>query len=431
MPADRDPRSHAFDILRRVEEGGAFASILLDAREGGLADPRDAALLHETVLGVLRRRAVIDHVLAGASSRGVDAMDPATRTALRIGAYALLYLDRVPAFAAIDSAVELAKTHGRRAGAGFVNAVLRRVARQGEALRPAAPQRGQVEALALAGSHPAWWVRRAVERLGWDAAVALLEANNAPAPTVLRANERRVDAPALRALLAAEGVEVEPGRVVPGALRVVAGVPQRTASFRRGEFWLLDEGSQAVGELFGESLGPRVADLCAAPGTKAMQLAARLREGGLLVAADRHAGRMRRLVRGAARLGLQRHVAPLVADLTAPAPLAAVFDAVLVDAPCSGTGTLRRHPEIRWRLREGDLPALAARQRRILERGAAIVRPGGALVYAVCSMEPEEGVDVVASFLETHPAWRREAQIRTSPVDGPDGFQAERLRRIT
>lgn len=441
-----NPRREAFRILRRVEDAGAFASVLLERRAAELPDPRDAALLTELVLGVLRRRAVLDHVLASAASRPVSAIDGGVLTALRIGAYALLCLDRVPDFAAVDTAVELVKEAGMARAAGFANGVLRKVAREGASLLPAPPAAGDVAALAVYRSHPAWWTKRLVGRAGWDRADALLAADNEPAATVLSVWPPRGSPAELSEALAAEGVSVAPCRFVPEALRVVSGVPQHTRAFRNGSFWIQDEASQLAVRLFQGPVGPRVLDVCAAPGGKTLALAARTREGGLVVAADRHVKRLSRLAQNVGRLGAG-NVAALACDMTRATSLSPHFDDVLVDAPCSGTGTLRRHPEIRWRLCASDLPALASRQRLILTQAACLVRPGGRLVYSVCSVEPEEGEEVIAAFLADRPEFSRadprpglsapaqslvgdDLAVRTTPLnDGMDGFFAALLTR--
>ena len=441
-----NPRREAYRILRRVEEGGAFASVLLEQRAASLTDPRDASLLTEIVLGVLRKRAALDFAIARAAARPFAEIEPAVAAALRIGAYSLLELDRVPDFAAVDTAVSLVREGGRAKAAGFVNGVLRTIAREGESLRPPEPSPGDVEALALARSHPAWWTRRVVDRLGWSRAVALLTADNVPPRVVLATPPGAGALDELRAELAEAGVTTEPCGDVPGALRVVVGSPQRTEAFRRGAFWIQDEASQLAVALFGPSVGPWSADVCAAPGSKTLALAVRTPPGGRVVAVDRRAKRLLRVLDNVRRVGVQGvHV--VAADMTKPAPFARPFDDVLVDAPCSGTGTLRRHPEIRWRLHPEDLSDLAARQRRLLDVAAAIVRPGGRLVYSVCSLEPEEGDDVVASFLAEHaeftradprpalaaPASRRvgdDLALRTTPAESEmDGFYAALLKK--
>jgi 16S rRNA (cytosine967-C5)-methyltransferase len=441
-----NPRLEAFRILRRVEESGAFASVLLAARSAEMRDPREAAMLTEIVLGVLRRRASLDHAIAAAASRPLGDLDRAVLAAIRVGAYALLFLDRVPEFAAVDTAVDLVKEAGCAKATGFANGVLRRIARERSALLPPRPATGDVDALALFRSHPAWWTQRVVGRFGWDRADALLAANNEPAATVLASWPSAGSMAELVAALASDGVLVATCRFVPEALRVVSGVPQRANVFRGGGFWVQDEASQLTVRLFGETVGPMVLDACAAPGGKTLALAARTAEGGLVVATDRHTRRLSRLTHNVRRVGAQ-NVVVLACDMSKRAPLPGRFDDVLVDAPCSGTGTLRRHPEIRWRLQPDDLLVHAERQRGILGAAADLVRPGGRLVYSVCSIEPEEGDAVVAAFLAERPEFARadprsglsvaagtkvgdDLAVRTSPLDdGMDGFFAVLLTR--
>jgi 16S rRNA (cytosine967-C5)-methyltransferase len=441
-----NPRREAFRILKRVEDAGAFASVLLEGSAALLRDPRDVALLTEIVLGVLRRRASIDHAIAKAATRPLDDLDREVLTAIRIGAYALLFLDRVPDFASVDTAVALVKEAGRAKAAGFTNGVLRTLARERSALLPPPPVTGDVEALAVFRSHPAWWTRRLVDRFGWDRSDALLAANNEPAATVLAPWPAAGSATTLTEALAGDGVLVEACRFVPGALRVLSGVPQRTSAFREGAFWIQDEASQLAALLFGDAVGPLVLDACAAPGGKTLALAARTIEGGLVVAADRNARRLSRLTQNVRRLRT-KNIAAVACDMSRPAPMARPFDEVLVDAPCSGTGTLRRHPEIRWRLKPEALPVHGARQLQILSAAADLVRPGGRLVYSVCSIEPEEGEDVIGAFLADRPQFARadprsglgaaarskvgdDFAVRTSHLDdGMDGFFAVLLTR--
>jgi 16S rRNA (cytosine967-C5)-methyltransferase len=410
-----------------------------------MRDPRDAAMLTAIVLGVLRQRARLDHAIARATGRTPEEIEPAVLCALRLGTFSLVALDRIPDHAAVNTAVEIVKSAGHARAAGFVNGVLRRIARDGASLLPGPPARGDVRGLALFRSHPEWWTGRLVERLGWDRADAVLTADNEPAATVLAPGPRAGSPDELASALASEGVAVAPGRLVPGALRVLSGVPQRTRAFREGAFWIQDEGSQLAAGLLSGPVGPRVLDACSAPGGKTLSLAARLVSGGVIVAADRRLKRLGRLAAAVTRVGSIGVVA-LAADMSRP-PLAGAFDDVLVDAPCSGTGTLRRHPEIRWRLRPADLVDLARRQDGILAASADCVRAGGRLVYAVCSMEPEEGEAVIERFLAARADYARvdptsklpeaarglvgaDLALRTSPVDhGADGFFAALLTR--
>jgi len=310
-------------------------------------------------------------------------------------------------------------------------------------LPPAAPE-GDVGSLALETSHPAWWVERLVARLGWERARGVLDADNRPAGLTLRPALRRTGPPALADRLRSEGVSTEPGAYLPEALRVLSGRPQDTAAWREGLAWVQDEAAQLPVALLGTEFPGPALDACAAPGGKTLQMADALEKSGVLVAADRNLGRLRRLVRGLARVR-PAGVLPLVADAARP-PLRPGFAVALVDAPCSGTGTLRRHPELRWRLRPEDPARMGRLQAAILSSTAALVRPGGRLVYAVCSMEPEEGEEVVAGFLQREPGFKvddgREAlpptahrlcdgqgHVRTSPELEVDGFFAALLRR--
>jgi 16S rRNA (cytosine967-C5)-methyltransferase len=441
-------RTFAFEILKRVANSGAWASVLLERRERELTDAREAGLLHELVLGILRRQRALDHAIDSVASRPAAEMDPDVSVALRIGAYSLLYLDRVPDFAAVDSAVGLVAATRSRGRTGFVNAVLRALSRRGPEALPGAPVAGDVPSLARFHSFPDWWVTRLVDRLGWDTAEAVLSGSNRPAEVVLHVDLARNTPPELAQRLETDGIQVEAGRLARNALRVVDGRLGRTRAVEEGLAWVQDEAAQLVTEMFGETVGPKVADLCAAPGGKTLHLAQGLVDGGVVVAIDRHAGRMRRL-----KTNVLRHAGSKVvlaqADVSGPhLPLEPGFQQVLVDAPCSGTGTLRRHPEIRWRLGEDDPKLLAVRQRGLLAAAADIVVPGGSVVYSVCSMEPEEGSQVVRHFLasradfevvDPRPHLSIDARdlvsgagfLETSPVlRGLDGFFAARLRKI-
>ena len=444
--ADRsDPRRVAAEILRRVDTAGSFAAPLLDHREREIVDPRDSGLLHELVLGSLRNRALLDDVLARSSRRGLEAVDPDLRRVLQLGIYEILFLDRIPGYASVDQAVESAKRLAGRGAAAFANGVLRAVARGGAALLPDPPREGDVDALSVHGSHPRWWLERMVSRRGWDATVRTVTANNVPVPTVIRIRAAAGPPGEFADRLREEGIESLPGVYAPLALRIPRGRVAGARSFQGGA-WVQDEASQLVSGLLGAPAPVAILDGCAAPGGKTCALADALPPGGRIVAMDRHAGRIGRLRRNVDRLGLDG-VLPVVADLTAPPAVRGPFDRVLVDAPCTGTGTFRRRPELRLRVREGDPSALAARQGVLLDRAAQLVSPGGVLVFSVCSIETEEGEDVVHSFLarnhEFHiddpGPWLPVAARRFAGGDGIvrtasdpevlDGFQAARFVR--
>ena len=404
-------REEAFRILLQVETTEAYSSLLLRELPEGM-DLRERSLSHELVLGALRWQGWIDHALAQFARRRLGGLDPAVRVALRLGAYQMLRLSRVPAWAAVNESVRLARRAAGRSGGGFVNAVLRALAR-GTPQFPG-PDADPVERLAVGLSHPTWLVARWVRRMGEGEAAKALEANNRPAPTVLRASRLRGGREALVARLLGHGVRTEPGRWSPEAVRVAAGRPPAEL-FQEGWFCFQDEASQIVATLVDPRPGERILDLCAAPGGKATDLAERLGVHGILVAADRRLSRLGMVRDGGRRLGLVR-LQLLVQDGARPALRAAGFDRVLVDAPCTGTGTLRRHPEIRWRRREADVTALAVRQRALLSAAAGLVRSGGTVVYSVCSLEPEEGPDVVTALLAERPEFLLE---NPAAVPGP------------
>lgn len=391
--------------------------------------PRDRALLHELVLGTLRARGSLDHALAPLLDVPLERLEPPVRRCLRLGAYQVLRL-RVPARAAVSQAVDLARESAPRA-AGLVNAVLRRLAREGPppALDPVVDPRGW---LTTEGSLPPWLAERWLERLGPSTSVARARALLAPPPSVFRLNPRASGA--LERLHAA-GVSFRP-LAVPGAWQVVEGRVADLAS--EGVLYLQDQGAQMVAHL-AASPGSTL-DACAAPGGKTTLLADLAGDQGRIIAAEASARRLRTLASLVRRWG-SPNVRVVGADALRP-PFRRPFDAVLLDAPCTGLGTLGRHPDIRWRAAPGDLERHSARQREMLDRLAPLVRPGGSLVYATCSLEPEENEGVVASFLQAGgrfsleglPGWTAPFSdgrfARTLPErEGGDGFFAAVLRR--
>jgi 16S rRNA (cytosine967-C5)-methyltransferase len=437
-------RDLAFDVLRRVEEGGAYASRALDAAlsRAGALDPREAALATELVYGTLRRALQLDAALAPHSRRALPEIDPAARVALRMGAYQLLFL-RTPSHAAVGETVGLVKRvdHGR--AAGFVNAVLRSLARAPSPPVPPPESLDPAGHLAAAESLPRWLAEEWIAWLGMAEARALAAAMNGPAPLVLRSPQRD----RLAERLAAAGIAARPGERSPHALRVEGASVEQVARAASGvPFQVQDESAQlvtlfAAGELAGRRA--RVLDLCAAPGGKAFHLAEILGEGSEVVAVEIHPRKADALRQEAAARGLGA-VRVICADGARPLPGVepASFDAVLVDAPCAGLGTLRRHPELKLRRTAADLPRFAALQQRILANALGLARPGAPVTYSVCSLSRAEGPGLVAGFLADG-ARRAPAPAGTAPdlltADGDlltlpdrtggDGFYAARLVR--
>ena len=407
-------RRAAFEILRRVEEEGAFAAPLL-ASVGEELRADDRALCHELVLGCLRRQLWLDRLAQTFAGRDAATLDAPVRRALRLGLYQLRFLSRVPASAAVNESVNLVHEAGPRSAAGFVNAVLRRATRETR-LDPAAGIADPTERLSVETSHPRWLVARWARALGEDEAARFAHANNERTPVAFRVNPLRAGADEILARLREAGVNAEPSRVAPGAWRVPEG--GGGAALRElaaeGLIYMQDEASQLVAHVVGPRAGERVLDACAAPGGKTTHLALLAEDRALVVAGDRYEHRLRLVREAVARQGVT-NVRAVEHDAEGALPFAdASFDRVLVDAPCTGTGTLRHNPEIRWRITDADIRELAARQRRILLAASRAVRPGGRLVYSTCSVEPEENEEVVAAFLGEC------ADFRQIPSDAPD-----------
>jgi len=426
-------RVAAYQALRAVSAGGADLPTAVATARGRLTDDRDRALVTDIAVGVQRWRAAIDHLIVAFSKRRLDRLDPEILEILRLSAYQLLHLTRVPASAVVDDAVDLAKRAGKKSASGFVNAMLRTVSRRRASLplppRPAAPggkasddsREAALDYLSITLSHPRWLVERWYDRFGFGDAEAWCVFNNTPAPLTLRANRLRTTPQQLVERLAADDVHVRPARYAPDALIVVDGLPLRTPGIESGLFVVQDEASQLVAVAANAQPGMRVLDACASPGGKTSAMAADMRlarrtaehegtvrrsveaEGGVLVACDVRARRMDLLRQTIAATGGNVHL--VQTDLLRPLPFTRPFDLVVVDAPCSGAGTLRRDPDIRWRRREQDLASLAAAELTMLQRAADAVAPGGRLLYATCSSEPEENEGIADAFLGTTPAF--------------------------
>jgi 16S rRNA (cytosine967-C5)-methyltransferase len=436
-------RAVAVRVLERVETEDAFADLALDAelRRHALS-ARDVALVTELVFGTLRWQRYLDWILGPHSRRRLPTLDPRVRVLLRLTAYQLAFLDRVPAFAAVHDAVSLARS--APGIAEYVNAVLRAFARRGAAEREPAPPRDPLEALATRCSFPTWLAARWLERYGAEEAEALMRALNARPPLTVRTNTLRASREALAVRLREEAhAQVRATVLAPEGLVIEGGGdPGRWDAFTAGACVPQDEASMLVARLLEPVAGATIADVCAAPGTKTTHLAQLMRDRGRVLAFDPQPARLARVDEAAARLGvtIAETVAGAVEALASR--WAAACDGVLVDAPCSNLGVLRRNPDVKWRRSADDLGRLSDKQRGILAAAAAMVKPGGRLVYATCSLEPEENEAVVRSLVERAPDWTvdtpadfpvppdQDGFVRCLPhVHGTDGFTAIRLRR--
>jgi len=441
-------RRVAAAVLRRVEEEGAYADRALagEAARAGL-EPREHAFATALAFGAVQRRRTLDHLIERLTRRPVERLDPAVRDALRLGLLQLLFLDGVAPHAAVDQSVELAKAGGGH-GYRLVNAVLRRAGRDGprllERLGDARPR-----AAALRHSVPDWLARLWWQALGPAEARALLARVNEPAESALRVNALRAAPGDVAAALAADGIPTRPaaleGIALPEGLVAEGAFDLRgDVRFARGELIAQSRAAQAAARLLAPEPGMRVLDLCAAPGGKTSHLAALVGAEGAVVAVERNARRAAALRETLRRLGAERIVAVETGDAAEPRD-DEPFDAVLVDPPCSGLGTLQGRPDLRWRADEAAIAELAELQLRILGAGARALRPGGALLYVTCTISPAENDRVVQRFLAreegfalddlgaARPSLRSRIEPRALQLlphrDGTDGFFLARLRK--
>lgn len=389
-------------ILAEIRDGRLLDQAL-DQHTGAL-DPRDKRWTRELVSGLLRERGRVDAWIGARATGGIARLDADLVDLLRLGVYQLLFMDSVPAYAAIGQMVELVKTRHGIGASKLANAILRRIDRERDSLHDEIDALGTdtADCLATRYSHPAWLVARYIERLGHDATRDLLIANNSEAFPSLR--PWGIDAEALRTALREANVPYDHHPLDPECVPLSgsASVPS-LPWFEEGRFFVQDPAATLVTRYAAVPTGSRVLDLCAAPGGKAIELS---RTASQVIAADRSAARLERVKENLARLRVT-NVQPMVADAITATFEAA--DAVLVDAPCTGTGTFRRHPDARWRLRISDLHVSAALQRDILTNAARAVSPGGLLIYSTCSLEPEENDEQVTWFLDSHPEFVLEA----------------------
>jgi len=398
-------RKIAFDVLLRVAEQEAYAEEALRAALGGSTTIADAALATELALGVLRWQRRLDFLADRHLKKPPVVFDPEVRIALRLGLYQLRFLDRIPARAAVNESVELVKRARKSSAAGLVNAVLRKVANEAprsaaapESVAPLLPaDLAPADRLGILYSHPTWMVERWLRIFGEERTRSLLAANNR-VPTLagyLFEPDRRNDA---MASFRKAGCTIQPGRLLQDAWTFAGGSPGASEAVRRGWVALQDEASQAVAGLLAVARGMDALDLCAAPGGKTLRLARASGPDARVIAADLHEHRVRAM-RERFNLCGARNVETIVVDATQPLPFERAFERILVDVPCSGTGTLARHPEIRWKLRADDLRDLHGRQVALLRNALAHLAPGGRLVYSTCSLEPEENEVVVREAL--------------------------------
>ena len=439
MGEPRTARSLAIEVLARVRATDAYLNIVLDAAlaERPLSDPRDAGLCTELCYGSTRRQLALDYALEQFADRKLDRIEDRVLAALRLGAYQLFFM-RIPKHAAVRETVEALKALKLERAAGFVNALLRKLSALEAAPLPADDDPYRL--LSVRESHPQWLVRRWVREYGRAGAEAILAADNVAPPLCVRVNSSKLTRDELLAQLAEAGIEARATALSPvGVVLPSAGRVGDLYGYSEGLWQVQDEAAQLVSVFAALPDGARVLDACAAPGGKACHLAERHE----VVALDVHPPKLAKIEGEAARLGLSSRIQAIAHDASTKLPAGlGGFQAVLLDAPCSGLGTLRRHPELRYRRVEEDITRVAALQARLLDQCAKAVPPGGLLVYSVCSPEPEEGRSQIARFLSLRTEFVSEPPdlgfelptqggfLLTLPGPGGlDGFFAARLRR--
>jgi 16S rRNA (cytosine967-C5)-methyltransferase len=410
-------RLAAFEILLRVEQG-AYASVLLSLREEQLNLP-DRALTHELVLGVLRNQLWLDRLAEHYAGRKSKQMDLEVRVILRLGLYQLRFLSRVPASAAVNEAVNLASVARKRSAGGLVNAVLRRATVDCD-YDPVANIDEPNERLAVETSHPSWLIERWIRSFGIEETRDFARANNEAAPIAFRVVRNRADEADVLSHLRNAGAEITPSTIAKGAWRITGAGRMLADMASDGRVYIQDEASQLLTLVLDPRPGERVLDLCAAPGSKTTHIADLTRDSAMIVAADLYEHRLRSVLSSASLHGFGRVNCVTLDGLQALPLPQSHFDRVLVDAPCSGTGTLRRNPEIRWRISTRDIEDLAARQTQLLINASQSVTVGGRLVYSTCSVETEENENVRQSFLDNSNNFKPiELEIDTSLITGP------------
>ena len=444
-------RKQAVDILVRVELDKAYADILLDQvlKRETISD-KDRSLLTEIVYGTLRWRGRIDFYLKQLTRRSFEETDPFIKNLLRITLYQISFLDRVPEYAALNEAVNLAKSHAGSRVSGFVNGIFRNFIRANRTATPPDPHSCRVAALADYWSHPEWLINEWIDYLGKADITPLLAANNHQAPLVLRVNICRTDREALLSAFETHGIEASPSSWSPQGIVVHSQMPiERLIGYQEGFFQVQGEASQLIAYLLDPHPGEKILDACAAPGGKTTHIAELMNDKGQITATDRSPKGVAKINENAIRLGL-RSIRARQADMTKQVAneLDTTYDRILVDAPCSGLGTLRSHPEIKWNRGIGDILRLSELQRKILGQAAGCLKPEGVLVYSTCTLAADENERVVNDFLACHREFVLQDAARYLPDHAKqlvrenyfmalphkhdtDGFFAARLRRVS
>ena len=446
-------RAIAMHILMQVARRGSFPDVLLDIyfKEHPELDSRDRALVTELVYGVLRWQGRLDWIIDQQIEIKPDNVDLTVRVILRLAVYQLLFLDRIPAAAAVHEAVELTKASQPKHVVRFVNGVLRTISRKSKTLKKAEPGGSEEHRLAILYSYPIWLVQRWLIRLGSEETESLCQASNQIPPTTVRVNTLKTTVPAMVASFKDLGFLVEPGKFVPETLhlRSIRTDLSSLDQYEGGNFQVQDEASQLVAHLLQPQPGERILDACAGLGAKSTHLAQLMENQGEIIALDKQGWKLTRLSENAQRLAVSC-IEPVEMDVLElkPTEKEHSYERILLDAPCTGLGVIRRNPDIKWKVKQKDFRRLHLVQKKMLAKLAPLLKPGGVLLYATCTVSEEENEETVHDFLAEHPEYQlesarpylppgsvdvvdRSGAVQTWPQrHGVDGFYAARLRRI-
>ncbi|WP_409341072.1 16S rRNA (cytosine(967)-C(5))-methyltransferase RsmB [Paenibacillus sp. MBLB4367] len=409
--ASKSARELAMDVLTRVEKDKAYSNLLLNQLlQKHKLERHDAGLATELVYGTIQRLNTIDHFLAGFVAKGIHKLEPWVRSLLRLSFYQIYYLQRIPAHAAVNEAVNIAKRKGHQGISGMVNGVLRNVLRQKSTLTIAEDME-PVRRISLLHSHPEWMVARWIRQFGEAATAQMCAANNEAPHASVRVNRLKRTREEMLEAFAAAGIEAVPSPLAPrGIIASGGGNLAFTSWYAGGEITIQDESSMLVGEAVAPLPGMRVLDCCAAPGGKTTHLAEKMGDSGTIVACDLHPHKEQLIREQADRLGLSA-IQTIVGDAEKldGTFAAGSFDCILLDAPCSGLGVIRRKPDLKWAKAETDIADICGIQHAILESVHNLLKPGGLLVYSTCTIERSENEEMVERFLASHPEFSLEA----------------------
>lgn len=444
-------REIALDILVKVEQQGAYSNLLLNSSLQKTAISReDAGLVTELVYGTISRMNTLDYVLGGFVNKGVAKLQPWVRNLLRLSLYQIMYLDRIPSHAAVNEAVNIAKKRGHKGISGMVNGVLRSVLRAGD-LPVLAQDLTQAERISIQYSHPQWLVECWIAEYGVDTAEAICVANNEPPAVSVRVNTTMISREALLKQMTEQGLHASASEVSPCGIVVKGGGNLALSSwYRDGYISVQDESSMLVAEAVAPEPGMRVLDCCAAPGGKTTHMGELMKDEGYIFANDLHPHKAKLISDQAMRLGLDSVVTGSEDALDLEHTLEHhSFDRILLDAPCSGLGVIRRKPDLKWRKQPEDVASIASLQRQLLQSVSKLLKPGGILVYSTCTTAQAENSEVVADFLKHNPdfisvtfdssLWNRLEGTALAEGEGiqllphhygSDGFYISRLQRV-